>query len=427
MRRFLEAVPVIAVAYVLIVGPLIGKAIPGENGFRVFWPALACMTIVAAIACRRQLNFNVFQSPPLVILAIFLILAGASVSWAYSPDHAATRWLLQVMALTTFIVPFALAERRVDLIQRLHYFFLMAMVISAWFVLNTPPLLAYTGDVLGHAGYFYHKQYLGMYASLTIMLALHELTFPNHRRVLAIISICLSVWLLFMSQSKSALGFSFIAMGIAATGLMISIKSKMRLATVFLLFPLAYFSADLLISNLPYRIAYRLTGDPTFTGRTVIWEFIESQIARAPWFGWGFHSYWDVGPGSPALRWAPGFVKNMPSSHSGYMDVELEMGRVGLIIFLLFIFATFFALESMKKQGLMKTWLYLSVAVYAVITNCLDTSWLVIYDPAWLMFVLVGAEAARVGALQPVAATVSRPVQQRGARLSMSTDPVLSQ
>ncbi len=136
-------------------------------------------------------------------------------------------------------------------------------------------------------------------------------------------------------------------------------------------------------------------GDSTLTGRTVIWDFVQGQISLKPWFGWGFHSFWLVGPDAPSVVLAPYWVKIMTGSHSGYIDIKLETGRIGYYLFIAFILATLFALERVRRQDPLRAWLLLSLALYVIITNLIETVWMAANDPLWLLFVLVVAETTR--------------------------------
>ena len=54
------------------------------------------------------------------------------------------------------------------------------------------------------------------------------------------------------------------------------------------------------------------------------------RSTRRPLLGWGYQSFWLVGPDAPSIVDAPGWVKTMPNAHNGYYDTMLEMGYVGL-------------------------------------------------------------------------------------------------
>ncbi len=395
MHWLLGAIPPIALSFVLIVAPLIGRFAPGENGFRVFWPAIFAITVVLAAVSYRRLTLSIFRAPPIVALLLFLAFAGAGVNWALSPDHAMTRWVLQMMVIATIIVPLALARPSGSTIEQLHWCFLTAMIIAAGYVNSIPPMQDYNGEVLGHPGYFFHKQYLGMYASIALLIAVHELFQPWRRRALAIITIAVAAWLLLESKSKSALGFLLLAPMLALLAMIAAQKLRRPLLLIVLMIPLSWYGAAMLITNLSYRISYHLTGDPTFTGRTVIWDFISTQISKKPWFGWGFQSFWEIGPMSPAVREGPAFVKTMSSSHSGYMDVRLETGIIGLSIFLVFIAATFHVIGRIMNNDPVRAWLLLSIGLYTSLANLLDTYWLIPHDAMWLLFLIVVAEASR--------------------------------
>jgi exopolysaccharide production protein ExoQ len=87
-------------------------------------------------------------------------------------------------------------------------------------------------------------------------------------------------------------------------------------------------------------VSLHLFGDPTFTGRTSIWAFALDMIERRPLLGWGYQSYWLVGPDAPSVLEAPGWVAEMPNAHNGYLDTILETGLLGLAVLTTFIIAT---------------------------------------------------------------------------------------
>jgi O-antigen ligase len=198
----------------------------------------------------------------------------------------------------------------------------------------------------------------------------------------------LAFWLVFESESKSALAFAIIAL--VASWLMLMLCKRTRLTPAFIV--AAIVVASMFVSNPIERLGYRLYGDSTLTGRTGIWSFIDSQISHKAWFGWGFHSYYFV-PNSPQNE-APGYVKDMPSSHSGYRELRLETGRIGYWIFLVFIYSSLHLIERVRRIDPMRARLYLSVQLFAVLSNLLDSSWLVLTH-FWLLYVIVTAETVR--------------------------------
>src|SRR5262249_29969943 len=151
-------------------------------------------------------------------------------------------------------------------------------------------------------------------------LSSYELLQPGWRRLVALIAMGLGFWLVFESQSKSALSLALIALPCSALILLLCRKTRLTPAYIVA----AVVVASMFVSNPIERIGWRLYGDATLTGRTGIWGFVNYQISHKPWFGWGFHSYYFV-PDSPH-KVAPGYIREMPSSHSGYLELKLETG-----------------------------------------------------------------------------------------------------
>jgi exopolysaccharide production protein ExoQ len=219
-------------------------------------------------------------------------------------------------------------------------------------------------------------------------LSSHELLHRGWRRLVALIAIGLGFWLIFESQSKSALAYALVAT--VSSWLILLLCKKTRLTPAFVI--AAVVVTSMFVYNPIERIGYRLYGDSTLTGRTAIWAFAEYQISRKPWFGWGFHSYFFV-PNSPQLE-APGYVGQMPSSHSGFLELKLETGRIGYWIFLVFIYSSLHLLERVRRKDPLLAWCFLSIELLALLNNLLDSSLLVL-EHFWLLYLVVVAESVR--------------------------------
>ena len=322
------------------------------------------------------------------------MFAAASVTWAYSPDYAFTRVVVQVLALIVVVAPYALRVRGKGAIPGVFFCYVLAMVVSAVFVLTIPP------SPIGHPGYFTHKQELGLLAAIGIILSSYQILQRGWPRIIAFVTIVLGFWLVFESVSKSALAFAIISL--VAARLMLMVCKLTRLTPAFIVAAIVVVS--MFVANPIERLGYRMYGDATLTGRTGIWGFIDYQISHRPWFGWGFHSYYFV-PNSPQEQ-APGYIKEMPSSHSGYMELKLETGRFGYWIFLVFIYSSLHLIEHVRRVDPVRAWFYLSVQLFAVLSNLLNSSWLTLTH-FWLLYVMVTAESIRFSLLSAERAPAS--------------------
>jgi exopolysaccharide production protein ExoQ len=394
----LAIIPVFAIFYVLLILPFI----PGEGKPRVenilFWPVAALLTLTLVFWNRARIHRGFFLSLPILSLTAYLVFAAASVTWAYSPDFAFSRLVVQVLVLIVIVVPYALPTRAKYTIPSVHLCYAIALAVSAVYVLTTPP------SPIGHPGYFTHKQELGLLGAVGIILSSHELLHHGWRRLVALIAIGLGFWLVFESESKSALAFALVALVFSWLTLLLCKKTRLTPAFVVA----AVVVASIFVSNPIERIGYRVYGDPTLTGRTGIWAFIDYQISQKPWFGWGFHSYYFV-PNSPQNE-APGYIRSMPSSHSGYLELKLETGRIGYWIFLVFIYSSLHLLERVRQKAPVRAWFYLSIELFAILINLTDSGWLAL-ESLWIIYVFVVAEAVHFSLPSKVPDPAQVPVQ----------------
>jgi exopolysaccharide production protein ExoQ len=416
----LAIIPVAAIGYILLVLPFIaGDGKPRVENI-LFWLAAAVLTLTLVFKNWALIDRRFFLSVPIISLIAYLVFAAASVTWAYNPDFAFSRLVLQVLAFIVFVVPYALPITTKYAIPGVHLCFAVALAVSAVYVLMTPP------SPIGHNGYFTHKQELGLLAALGIILSSHELLHHGWRRLVALITLSLGIWLVLESQSKSALAFALIA--VFCSWLTLLLCKKTRLTPAF--FVAVVVVASMFVSNPVERIGYRLYGDPTLTGRTGIWGFIGYRISQKPWFGWGFHSYYFV-PNSPQNE-APGYVRDMPSSHSGYLELKLETGRIGYWIFLVFIYSSLHLLERVRRKAPVRAWCYLSIELFMIFINLTDSNWLVL-NSGWILYLLMVADAvhfslpSKVPDSRRVTARVAkkrlRPSASRGQRRSSAVGP----
>jgi O-antigen ligase len=383
--------PAFAIFYILLILPFFPDDGKGRPENILFWPTLAALVLTLAFLNRSSIDFRFFRSVPIMSLIAYLVFAAASVTWAFSPDYAFSRLVVTVLALIIVVVPYALPARGKYAIPGVYLCYFVALAISAFYVLTTPP------SPIGHPGYFTHKQELGLLAAIGIILSSYEIMQRGWRRLVALVSMGLGFWLVFASESKSALALAIVAL--SASWLMLMVCKRTRLTPAFIV--AAVVVASMFMSNPIERMGHRLYGDATLTGRTGIWAFIEYQISHKPWFGWGFHSYYFV-PNSPHNQ-AAGYIRDMPSSHSGYLELKLETGRIGYWIFLVFIYSSLHLIERVRRVDPVRAWLYLSVELFAVLINLLDSSWLVLTH-FWLLYIIVVAESIRFSWLSTVPA-----------------------
>ena len=360
-------IPISACVYASIVSPLLLFASPAmsiaetrwEN--RIFWPAMAAISVVLAVRNRSRLTLP----PHIICLLAYLAFAGASVLWAFRPELSFNRFVQQVMILTSIVLPALLAVRTADLMRGLFLCFAFASILNVFFVLGNPPSIVMMYG--GYPGYFLGKNYLGEFSAIALLLSLHEMLYPGLRRALGIIVVVIATSLLFLSDCKTAFGLALVAPFLAGLTLITGKRMRISPAIILLSIPFCYAVLSSVSGFNINRVSYMLYGDLTFTGRQIIWDFANYMIERRPLLGWGYQSFWLVGPDAPSVVQAPGWVKTMPNAHNGYVDTKLEMGYVGFALLIIFVIATLHAIGRVADRDPARAWLVLSLAVFIII------------------------------------------------------------
>ena len=305
------------------------------------------------------------------------------------------------MVITSVILPVMLAAPTTDVMRVMFLCFASAAILNVYFVLTESPEIAIyltahgSAPVeIGYSGYFGGKNTLGELAALVLLLSLHEALQRGWRRALGLIVAVVAAWLIVKAESKTAFALAFVCPPLAWLTVLVRRVTRLSPAIILSTIPICWVLASQVSSFGFSRVSYILYGEPTLTGRTIIWDFAQSEIARKPLFGWGYQSFWLV-PNSPALTEAPGFVRIMPMAHNGYYDTILEMGYAGLAFLLVFIFATLHAVGPVADRDPARARLIFSVAFYFVLFNFLESMWMRAFEFLWVAFMIIAAEAAR--------------------------------
>ncbi len=131
--------------------------------------------------------------------------------------------------------------------------------------------------------------------------------------------------------------------------------------------------------------------DLTFTGRADFWAQLIGYIQEKPLLGYGHRGFWlEEGGPSSFVRTHSGFKP--VESHNGFIELTLDLGITGLILFLLsFGRSTYlafrFALQSSSLDGLIP----LLIMVFLMSSNIVESRLLTV-DYIWFYYILSAAK-----------------------------------
>ena len=171
-----------------------------------------------------------------------------------------------------------------------------------------------------------------------------------------------------MARAVTAM-FVVFAYALFMIGLRISRRLEYRTA---LLLGVTTFSVCLLVAYFAVPLAADLFAafgrDLTLTGRTQVWSAIMPSMSQRPLLGYGFYAFWlgmsgESGNVIRAAHWFFGYA------HNGMLEIVLQLGLVGLVIFLItFVNAVKDAATCYRERSMGVDW-YIGLLFLTVLYN----------------------------------------------------------
>jgi exopolysaccharide production protein ExoQ len=109
----------------------------------------------------------------------------------------------------------------------------------------------------------------------------------------------------------------------------------------------------------------------SFSGRTAIWRDVGPYISDRPLAGYGYGGFWTparIGTISDEEKWG------VPDSHSTYVDCLLALGVVGLVLYLLSLFAALWRAVAFYRRTLDSHYAFLAaLLVFCIVDGFLES------------------------------------------------------
>ncbi|MBW4659241.1 MAG: O-antigen ligase family protein [Drouetiella hepatica Uher 2000/2452] len=247
----------------------------------------------------------------------------------------------------------------------------------------------------GWKGLLIHPNILAAFLALTIAIwFLDAIQNPRDRKL----SIPIILGLFFVLIKTNSTG------GLLVTAILLSLVSVMSFFKKFFKSVpfrpafagfVVFIVASLIISLLAFEnietVFAAFGKDLTFTGRADFWAQIIGYVQEKPLLGYGHRGFW-LEPGGPAsfVRTNSGF--RPVEAHNGFLELTLDLGITGLILFLLsFGRSTYlafrFALQSSSLDGLIP----LLIMIFLMSSNTVESRLLTV-DYIWFYYILSAAK-----------------------------------
>jgi exopolysaccharide production protein ExoQ len=264
-------------------------------------------------------------------------------------------------------------------------------ILLLWFLLltaiNLVAVIFHIGDVYqvdeirytnAAKGIFKHRNTLGFYMTLGGSIALWNIIeFKRNMKLRRTCTAILigSLILLYMSKSMTSM--------ILAIGLFLLIyltrNKKFNKILIYSILPILIISVYTITYQPDWFVNFLLSigRNPTFTGRSFIWQGAIKAIEYKFISGFGFNAFWNTNPYTyyfilPAYEVIPVFA------HNGYLDLMIDFGIIGTLVALsLFpiILNKIRKLTELKNFDNYKYVTYsLSYIVFILIYNLMESS-----------------------------------------------------
>ncbi|MBR0740280.1 O-antigen ligase family protein [Bradyrhizobium liaoningense] len=133
--------------------------------------------------------------------------------------------------------------------------------------------------------------------------------------------------------------------------------------------------------------------DPTFTGRSAIWEFALAAVAEKPIIGHGYAAFWDDVSARQTAQGAE-WATTAAHSHNSYLDLAVTIGLPGLLlVILVFVLAplgNFHSAQAHNRSSALAK-LFLTIWLFGLYYGATETFLLDRQNPIWFMFALAVA------------------------------------
>ncbi|MFC5371202.1 O-antigen ligase family protein [Brevundimonas faecalis] len=314
--------------------PLTGYGEKSADFLRNFYyPAYP---LALMLVCMRpgQAVKAVLKSPFLIGL---LVLTAATYFWSIAPDLTLRR--IPALIFTT-LAGVALAARwSWRSLAEILAGSLGALAVLALLLGLLLPDMGRMQELFPGAwrGPWLEKNSLGNIMVQTTACLIAAGVMSPERRKLWLALACISIALVVLSTSKTALVVLILSLG--SIGFVAMVKSgPMRavISTWLAVFGVVAVGVFMVTQT---DLFFELLGkDATLTGRTNIWAGIMHQMADHPWRGFGYGAVWDDPALSGPKAWVSFQANFTPANaHSGWLELYISLGLGGVILFALWL------------------------------------------------------------------------------------------
>ena len=325
------------------------------------------------------------------LLWVFFLWAACSILWSVSPLTS----LKQVAALGLIFLYACFVHLEFDLecfLAILFWALLVSLCLSLFVSVFFPELgITVVARIeTGWRGVFIHKNYLGIFSSLNIMVILELINRKNGLLFKSVLILGFAVSAVTLLGSRATASLIVLAAVLLAKLFFRLLRKYHRKVSVFFLLALLAGIAltDFVFKNHREILIEYFRKDDTLTGRIELWSNLMPYIEEKWVLGYGFNGFWtDDNTSAQILR---GMMNDwqVPHAHNTYLDLLLNVGIIGLALFLMILLLSLFrALKLFFMKGAGGSF-FVSLLFFLALINISDSRFLRGFNIWWLLLMI---------------------------------------
>lgn len=357
------------------------------------WGGIASQILVNGIILLLLLRRPRLLLSRLLTVPVACLFAGLAV--------ASTAWSIDPLLTLRRSIPFALAglfglwfatrfsPRRQRAILHITFFLLAAATIAVVLLAPSIGLDHSPGHAADWQGVFTQKNACGR----IMVLAAAVLLFGERLTAFRAAGLGLFLFIAVMSGSRGAWAVA-LALLLLRIATQIARRAGARVRTAMAVAAPSIVAALGITAVAFYpRIAPLIGRDPTVSGRTAIWAQVLQFIARRPIAGYGYNAFWR-GMTGPSLQVSAAVHFVVEHAHNGLLEILLDLGLPGLILFLLSWIGGILRLWPLWRAGRIAELAFPLAALVLIALYSLDENTILIHNGIfWPLYVAALATA----------------------------------
>lgn len=311
-----------------------------------------------------------------------------SILWSINPSKTISR-IIALTGTTMFGLYLATRYTMKEQLKLLTWTFGIAVVLSFVFAVALPKFGIMGGLHAGNwRGIYYHKNGLGLLMGLSTIIFFVQSLDARKKRWIVWSGCSLSVILLLLSTAKSSLTNCIIVLAICLTCHILRWNYDWMIPGFTGVATLGGSLYIWLTNNLETLLG-SIGKDTSLTGRADIWPLVLNAIGKRPLQGYGFGAFWGAWNSEASKIWyASGWP--VPNSHNGFLDVLLQLGILGFLLFALSFFVILIKSLLCIRHTTTSTWLWPLVFLsYMLLVNLGESTLMNQNDLFWVLYVAI--------------------------------------